>query len=575
MSERLQEVWRVRSVQNTRRRGLAAEVLLLESRQLLTLVVGQVNAIEGVTFQGRVATFDAADVTGSINDFKATIDWGDGSKSQGTIAEAPSNAFTIDGSHLYAKAGNYPILITLTGTGTSKKLASGQALVEIPPPAIRGIVASAGVSFDGVVASVALPSGTTTSQFAATISWGDGGATSQGSLQVIPSGIEIRGSRQYASTGSFPIEVTLIRLADNQRSIGKGTVVVTGPVSAVLDVTGLTVKPVAGLSFTGAVASIKDGAPVASPSAYTATIDWGDQSPITNATIVVNASGGFDVIGTHAYVKPGVSLGVVATIRRTSDGKVAQAEGKADVAAPTLTVGWSSDLVMVEVGKSLSGVVATFHDNNPSAADGQYTVSVDWGDGNVSTLGQDLTLLNQGGGNFGVVASHLYGAIATVPVSMKVTRIVGGQIAIATATVTVKARSFTGGLDPASPSGVSRTNQPRFRGTAPPFSVVQLSARGPVESSTPSLGSTIAKADGRWTLTVGPLANGVYAITATVAPSSGQTVLEEPLQTLVIQAGPVHAGRSWSGASVLPTRNAALSILRMPSRVALFRSPRR
>ena len=75
---------------------------------------------------------------------------------------------------------------------------------------------------------------------------------------------------------------------------------------------------------------------------------------------------------------------------------------------------------------------------------------------------------------------------------------------------------------------ITNVNQPTFIGTAPPGSTVQLFAQaaggGPV-----LVGGTTAGPGGDWTLTVGPLADGTYTISATTTDQAGQTSLPTPL----------------------------------------------
>ncbi|MGO9811845.1 MAG: beta strand repeat-containing protein, partial [Isosphaeraceae bacterium] len=70
-------------------------------------------------FVGQVAIFNDGNPTATIADFKASIDWGDGTApTAGTIVApvAPSTAFQVDGSHIYADAGTgvYKIQVLVT-----------------------------------------------------------------------------------------------------------------------------------------------------------------------------------------------------------------------------------------------------------------------------------------------------------------------------------------------------------------------------------------------------------------------------------------------------------------------------
>ena len=106
-------------------------------------------------------------------------------------------------------------------------------------------------------------------------------------------------------------------------------------------------------------------------------------------------------------------------------------------------------------------------------------------------------------------------------------------------TLTVDARAggasrVTGVLSPGSDRGTSgsdnitNVNQPTFAGTAPPGSTVRLFAQ-PAGQGPVLVGATTAGVGGDWTLTVGPLADGTYTISATTTDQAGQTGLPTPL----------------------------------------------
>ena len=133
---------------------------------------------------------------------------------------------------------------------------------------------------------------------------------------------------------------------------------------------------------------------------------------------------------------------------------------------------------------------------------------------------------------------------------VQVVRSIDGETATANVTVLVNAPSgtFSGMLDPASDTGVSNTdgitsiNQPTFRGTATPYAIVQLLARPQGQSDLVSLGQTVADPSGQWSLTVGPMLDGVYSIFANVAPPQGFPIQVVPLspnnQIVIDTVGP-------------------------------------
>jgi streptogramin lyase len=74
----------------------------------------------GVLFSGVVATFTDDDPMGAVADYQATIVWGDGHTSAGTIA-APAGAgyFTVTGSNTYTAPGSYTLQVTIMDVGGS------------------------------------------------------------------------------------------------------------------------------------------------------------------------------------------------------------------------------------------------------------------------------------------------------------------------------------------------------------------------------------------------------------------------------------------------------------------------
>ena len=110
----------------------------------LTAKPMSITAIATVAFNGAVATFTDANPNGAVSDFSATIDWGDGTKSAGSIATNPSGGFVVNGTHTYATAGNLKTTITISDVGGAQAVAHGAARVLPPPPTVSSVSPSAG-----------------------------------------------------------------------------------------------------------------------------------------------------------------------------------------------------------------------------------------------------------------------------------------------------------------------------------------------------------------------------------------------------------------------------------------------
>ncbi len=74
------------------------------------------TATHGVEFTGSVASFVDGTLSATASDFTATIYWGDGSTSTGTITGSAGGPFDVSGSHTYSTAGTYHPYVTFYDT---------------------------------------------------------------------------------------------------------------------------------------------------------------------------------------------------------------------------------------------------------------------------------------------------------------------------------------------------------------------------------------------------------------------------------------------------------------------------
>ena len=211
---------------------------------------------------------------------------------------------------------------------------------------------TAGLAFTNVVVATFTDSdlGVTASNFAASIDWGDG-TTNAGSVIAasVAGNFDVVGSHTYAAAGTYPVHVTLTALGStNSIVVGGTTILVTsqGPVAstpnpiastATLPTPPLTAEgtPISGyeglpvgdfpvpvsppLNTDVLVATFMDSGTVGPPTAYTASINWGDGSALTPATRITSTgtpSGTvFSVYGTHTYARFGF-YPVITTITK-------------------------------------------------------------------------------------------------------------------------------------------------------------------------------------------------------------------------------------------------------------------
>lgn len=182
--------------------------------QAITATGMAINSTEGQLFTGPVATFTDPDTNAVATDYSATIVWGDGNSTAGTIAGSGGN-FTVSGANTYAEEGPYNVTVTITDVDTATNTAVANSKATVLDAALTATPACPATSvinsFTGTTATftdAASPFGTL-SDFSATINWGDG-TTTAGTVTGADGGpYTVSGSHTYATTGNFLITTTI------------------------------------------------------------------------------------------------------------------------------------------------------------------------------------------------------------------------------------------------------------------------------------------------------------------------------------------------------------------------------
>ena len=92
--------------------GTAYIMSHVEEKLGMSTVNKFVPLVTGVTDVGTVFDNDGS----TAGDFAATIDWGDANSSAGTVSDLGGLAFGVTGSHTYASAGKYKVVVHVTDT---------------------------------------------------------------------------------------------------------------------------------------------------------------------------------------------------------------------------------------------------------------------------------------------------------------------------------------------------------------------------------------------------------------------------------------------------------------------------
>jgi hypothetical protein len=141
------------------------------------------SATEGTALANNtpVATFTDNNLTDTAGSFTASINWGDGVTTAGTVVGA-SGSFTVEGGNTYADEGNDVASVTLTRTSDQSSARVQGTVAVADADSFTGSGTSLSVTanhvFNGPVATFTdTYTGQVASDLSATINWDDGTTT--------------------------------------------------------------------------------------------------------------------------------------------------------------------------------------------------------------------------------------------------------------------------------------------------------------------------------------------------------------------------------------------------------------
>jgi hypothetical protein len=109
-----------------------SETVNVAENDKLTATNGQsFSANAGQLFSGPVATFTDSNTANVAGDLTASINWGDGTTTAGTVMQGSNGTFTVNGMHTYAASGTDTVTVTLAddAPGTATATATNTANV--------------------------------------------------------------------------------------------------------------------------------------------------------------------------------------------------------------------------------------------------------------------------------------------------------------------------------------------------------------------------------------------------------------------------------------------------------------
>ncbi len=269
-----------------------------------TAGVGTTFALTGVTFSD----------PGTVENHTASINWGDGTPSTvGPVSEfnTPTGIDgSVTGNHVYATAGIYEGTVTVKDNhGAASSQPFLMIVGNVAPTlttTLNDVTLNVGdtLSLTNVGFTEAIFAGPAqgyTPNLTYTINWGDSSTPSTGPATITQAGSpgvqttgDFSGSHEYTTANTYTASVTI--------SDGLGgtateifTVMVINPAPVIQPVPTQTVAEGSTLSLSGATFTDPD------PSgSYTASIDWGDGTTPTTATIAPTSTPGMFTVKRHA-----------------------------------------------------------------------------------------------------------------------------------------------------------------------------------------------------------------------------------------------------------------------------------
>jgi phospholipase C len=500
------------------------QVALVVADAPLQATAQSISPVEGTAFSGVVAAFRDPGSDGSINDYSASITWGDGQVSTGVLTASGNNNFTVSGSNTYALAGSYPVTVVIQDQGGANAIVTPQATVQDAPlqPTSKSIAPTTGTAFSGVVAAFRDPgSNGNLGAYSATISWGDG-HNSPGTISgSAGTGFNVSGTNTYGTAKTYSISVTISDVGGANSTVTSTAVVTNVGITA----NTKSFKVWEGTAFTGVVANFGDIRSTAASANYTATIAWGDGKTTAGVVAyagVVNGTTWFSVTGSYTYVEEGTyPLSVTIVDTAVSGNPSVTTYGTLTSFDAALT-GYTRTVAPFE-GVPFTGIVAAFRDADPNGTAADYSATITWGNGSTSagTIGPD------GYGGLAVTGSTTFASIGAYPISVVIQDLGGASVTV-NSEANVTDAPLTGTVVPFSP-----VEETRFTGIVATFS--DSDPQGILGDYT----ATITWGDGKTsagTIVIDPTGgfdveaahtytvDGNYTITATITDVGGAVV---------------------------------------------------
>ncbi len=318
-----------------------------------------------VAWTGDIGGFvDGNQFATSADYVSASINWGDGSAaSAGTIQRnGETGVFSVIGTHTYATPSPAPYTATVSVVdvgGSTVTIKSSVLVIDT----ILKVTGATNVVGKGVASSLTAGTftisdlGSLSTNFTASVDWGDGSTVSTGTVVGSRGEFVVSADHTYATTGTF---TTIVTVTDTRGGGGVGT----GNGSSIVTSGLLTLNvPASIVEYAGEAFNwtftFDDAEAGATAAKYAISIDWGDATTASKATVTSNANGGFEAAAGHTYAKVGDDTITVTITDAATSEALAMVTIKASVVAQSADGGGSTTSGNSSSGScSIGGVAA-------------------------------------------------------------------------------------------------------------------------------------------------------------------------------------------------------------------------
>jgi len=189
-----------------------------------------INATPGQPFSGAVADFtDTAADAGNFTagNYSASINWGDGNTTAGTVVSDGNGGWEVDGNYTYAAAGLFNASVTIWASDSRVATSQCQADVSTISASGQTIAATQGQFFTDTLATFTDASGNIDpTRYTADIDWLGNGTSVPGTVAYdsVNQDFTVTGTNNIASGGSLYPVVTITDTANNSFATADGEV---------------------------------------------------------------------------------------------------------------------------------------------------------------------------------------------------------------------------------------------------------------------------------------------------------------------------------------------------------------